>query len=766
MNHLLRVLLLAWIVGCGIGCGGGGNTDAAGATSSSASSASSASSSSTSSTGGTSGTGGAPSGHCPMDCSTLKTEPCTVALCNTGQLVGPLHVCVVVPAPDGSACDDGLFCTTGDTCASGACVGGAPNDCGMVAAPCSSVACQEASKSCTVAPASDGTACTPADLCQVDGTCTAGACAGQPKDCTFSPLSECNTVACDPGTGNCAGTPDPTKDGTPCVLTGDLCSLDKACSSGQCAGGTPEDCSHLDLGCQVGACDKTTGLCGTVDAAVGTACTQGLATCQVGACGMMGTCVASMAPTGTACNDHDACTQGDKCTAGACAGTPIAGCKAIFEEGFETCPDGWTFGGDWQCGTPASTSPVTPHTGQGVIATQLSGLYHNDQDYDACTADSPTIDLTAAVSPAALFWAWVDTEGSTFDGRNFKVSSDGGQTFQEVTTVTPPYPLTIAGQPAWGGDLSALGWQPYVVNLAAWAGDSIILRYAFHSDPATIRPGVYIDDILVAEAALIPLYITTPSPLTNVHVGQGISGKITKIGGTSGAVWSIEPGGVNDGWVNIDPATGVLSGTPSALQTGLVSFTVRVEEPTLPSNFDEQTFTFNVAADLYYTSFEGTCPDGWTLTGDWKCGVPTKVGPATAFDGTQCIGTGMGQDYSDNDTFGGTTATSPAIDLTGVPNPTLTFRLWIDTEGGTSDGATLEVSIDGINYDLLEVTPGYPLTVAGQPAWGGQQASAGWQLMQADLTLYSGTKVFLRFGFRSDTKVTFAGVYVDDFLVE
>jgi bacillopeptidase F (M6 metalloprotease family) len=171
---------------------------------------------------------------------------------------------------------------------------------------------------------------------------------------------------------------------------------------------------------------------------------------------------------------------------------------------------------------------------------------------------------------------------------------------------------------------------------------------------------------------------------------------------------------------------------------------------------------------VYYTSFEGTCPDGWTLTGDWQCGVPTNpAGPPTAYDGTQCIGVGMVQDYSDDDTWAGTTATSPPIDLTGATSPTLTFRMWVDTEG-SSDGANLEVSTDGgATYSVVGgVTPAYTATIGGEPAWSGQQAALGWQLVQADLTPYSGMTIRLRFGFQSDATVTYPGVYVDDFLVE
>ena len=74
--------------------------------------------------------------------------------------------------------------------------------------------------------------------------------------------------------------------------------------------------------------------------------------------------------------------QGDiACMAGVCVGTPVAGCSLYYSEGFENCSDGWTFGGDWQCGAPTGMSPVTPHTGKNVVATQLDGLYHPNQTF-------------------------------------------------------------------------------------------------------------------------------------------------------------------------------------------------------------------------------------------------------------------------------------------------------------------------------------------------------------------------------------------------
>lgn len=116
--------------------------------------------------------------RCGVDCSTFETAPCTQAVCNTGQVVGPLNVCVVVPMPTGTACDDGVFCTVNEVCDNGTCGGGDPNICGVQATPCVAVVCYEDTKTCDYQPVNDGAACTPTDLCEVNGVCALGECIG------------------------------------------------------------------------------------------------------------------------------------------------------------------------------------------------------------------------------------------------------------------------------------------------------------------------------------------------------------------------------------------------------------------------------------------------------------------------------------------------------------------------------------------------------------------------------------------------------------
>jgi hypothetical protein len=462
----------------------------------------------------------------------------------------------------------------------------------------------------------------------------------------------------------------------------------------------------------------------------------------------------------------------DTCSAGVCTGTSVAGCSLYYTEGFESCPDNWTFGGDWQCGTPTGMSPVTPHTGHGVIATKLDGLYDPNQTYSTCVATSPSIDLTHATNPALSFWVWDQTEGGTFDGWNLEVSVNG-QPFTVVTGVTPSYnTVHIAGEQAWGGDYSAEGWQNYLADLTPYVGQPIKLRFAFESDAATQYVGVYIDDIVVAEPVQIPLYISTSSPLMDVYAGVAYSAQLAKTGGSSGSQWSINyAASTKADWLTINPSSGLLTGTPPAADIGTVTLVVHLDEPTLPSNFADATFTFDVLPDLYYESWENGCPDGWTLTSDWQCGVPMNpAGPATAYVGTHCIGVGMVTDYSNLDTWAGTTATSPPIALT-EPSPILTFRMWVVTEGMTYDGGNLQISTDGgMTWSVVpSVVPIYPLMIAGSPteqAWGGMQSALGWQLVTVALQPWSGKTVNLRFAFESDSSNVFPGIYIDDFLIQ
>ncbi len=179
-------------------------------------------------------------GPCGMDCSKIATAHCTIAVCNTGQVLGPINSCVVVPSPS-AACNDAGVRPDAGPCG---------RDCSAITTPpCTMAVCNTgqvlgALDTCVEVPLPDGTACDDGNPCTLDDACDNAVCVGQPNDCGASPLRECNkAVACNPRSGACEGQPDSSKDGNPCVESGDPCALGKTCMAGQCTGGTPNDCS-------------------------------------------------------------------------------------------------------------------------------------------------------------------------------------------------------------------------------------------------------------------------------------------------------------------------------------------------------------------------------------------------------------------------------------------------------------------------------------------------------------------------------------------
>jgi cysteine-rich repeat protein len=179
-------------------------------------------------------------------------------------------------------------------------------------------------------------------------------------------------------------------------------------------------------------------------------------------------------------------------------GPPLVALETDFEGG---CPPaGWTLTGTWQCGTPSVVGPATAHSGSTCLGTIINGNYANSLTWAGNTATSPEFSLAAFAAPRATFYMWVDTEGSIYDGANLKISVNGGTTYTTVTTVTPAYALTIDGQPAWGGHQATSGWQAVVADLTAYAGQTAVrLQFAFRTDGSVQYPGVYIDDIHVAD---------------------------------------------------------------------------------------------------------------------------------------------------------------------------------------------------------------------------------------------------------------------------
>jgi len=164
---------------------------------------------------------------------------------------------VCPPGREGASCEDGNLCTTGDVCTVGVCVAGAAPECGS---GCLGV-CEPSTGVCDpMANRPDGTTCDDADACTTGETCAAGACGtGTAVSCDDD--DGCTTDTCDAASG-CMNTM--IAECQPCTTASDCddsnaCNGDETCSStGMCAPGTVPDCDDGDA-CTADSCDAAAG---------------------------------------------------------------------------------------------------------------------------------------------------------------------------------------------------------------------------------------------------------------------------------------------------------------------------------------------------------------------------------------------------------------------------------------------------------------------------------------------------------------------------
>ena len=180
------------------------------------------------------------------------------------------------PSCDAQACDDGLFCNSGETCSAGACGGGVPTICAD-GVDCTVDVCNEANDSCDFlvdhAACDDGLFCNGVESCNAISDCTAGTA----PDCSVF-NTQCTTGVCNEDSDACNLQNRPN--GAACD-DGDRCTPTDTCQVGVCTGsGTSCGNGVLERECGEtceppgsGTCDATCGgLCGNGVLNVGEAC--------------------------------------------------------------------------------------------------------------------------------------------------------------------------------------------------------------------------------------------------------------------------------------------------------------------------------------------------------------------------------------------------------------------------------------------------------------------------------------------------------------
>ncbi len=339
------------------------------------------------------------------------------ATCNDGDACTGPDVCNQVGtcigtgnSPNGTSCNDGLFCNGSETCTNGVCGSSSGNPC--PGTDCNT--CGEATDTCFTpqGTACDGgsgcitgqcngsgscvgtfntNSCNDGLFCNGSDTCSGGSCslhAGNP--CTTGP--ECAN-ACNETADNCIAAAGATcgDDGNPCTTNacngsgtcaatnntlpcndGSYCNGTDTCAAGSCSEHTGDPCAGGPECLNV--CDAEVRACRV---SVGTPCTDDGNVCTTNTCDIKGTCIATdnMLP----CDDALFCDGADTCAGGFCsqhAGDPCAGgpeCANVCDDSADTCylPAGTTCtddenncttnecDGSGTCAANANTLPCT-----------------------------------------------------------------------------------------------------------------------------------------------------------------------------------------------------------------------------------------------------------------------------------------------------------------------------------------------------------------------------------------------------------------------
>ena len=181
---------------------------------------------------------------------------------------------------------------------------------------------------------------------------------------------------------------------------------------------------------------------------------------------------------------------------------PAGSAQILFEDDFEGPFTAWTTTGQWDLTSSSSHSPSTSLTDTPL------GNYSNQ----TTTSATLTVGVAVPAGGTLSFWHRYDIEEG-WDYGYAQVSGDGGA-WTNVGTYT--------------GLQSA--WTQIEVDLSAYAGQSVRVRFELDTDYSVIEDGWYIDDVMIegvgstnalppAPALLGPLPGGEVQPTTNLYCG-------------------------------------------------------------------------------------------------------------------------------------------------------------------------------------------------------------------------------------------------------
>jgi len=255
-----------------------------------------------------------------------------------------------------------------------------------------------------------------------------------------------------------------------CNEDGD-CEDGNACTTDTCPGAESLCINLWESGCCLKDADCDDGEPCTVDecSEAGGACTHTDICCEADA----------------DCDDGDDVCTDDSCLDGYCQFLPsgAAGCcePEIWADGFEDGLATWSLTDESPDDFAWKVSAAQTYAGAGALyfGNDAADSYGNSQDDVALSEE---IDLPNESNLNLSFWLWYDTE-TNYDHCDVYIVDGSGETLLEGFS---------------GHDGQA--WTQHVYDLAALGGETIQIKFVWHSDSSVPGyPGCFFDDLVVGQ---------------------------------------------------------------------------------------------------------------------------------------------------------------------------------------------------------------------------------------------------------------------------
>jgi hypothetical protein len=198
----------------------------------------------------------------------------------------------------------------------------------------------------------------------------------------------------------------------------------------------------------------------------------------------------------------------------------------------------------------------------------------------------------ASAGTVLSFWHTYSFEGDVlqaYDGGTLEYSTNGGAAWEVVpenhftagvynATINNGFGNPLGGVRGWAsGSLGAM--NQVVVNLGAFAGQSLKLRWHAGDDSGVAGAGWYVDSVTIANAGtasvctaiVCPTITLSPTNLPPGTAGTAYSQMLSASGGTGSYSFALANGSSLPGGLTLS-GSGLLSGTPSVV--GAFNFTV------------------------------------------------------------------------------------------------------------------------------------------------------------------------------------------------